>query len=97
MQSLPALTQLTFELPSQRAVATTWAAPYKALRRGSVADYVDAVAVETVAGQTVAVEVMPAANESSMLGMTRTQAALKLYTAIYLNHPRPSTTLHVIA
>jgi hypothetical protein len=92
MRSLPALSQLTFELPSQRYVATTWAAPNKALSRGSLADYVDAVAVETVT-----VEVMPAANEPSMLGMTRTQAALQLYTSIYRNHLRPSVSLHVIA
>jgi hypothetical protein len=90
MQSLPALSQLTFELPSQRYVATTWASLNKAVRRGSVADYIDAVAVETVA-----VDVMPAANEPSMLRMTRTQAALQLYTSIY--HPRPNATLHVIA
>ncbi|HTC43775.1 MAG TPA: hypothetical protein VK696_01880 [Steroidobacteraceae bacterium] len=60
--------------------------------RGSVADYVDAVAVETVA-----VEVMPAANEASLLGVTRTQAALQLYRSIYRNQQRPSVTLHVIA
>jgi hypothetical protein len=92
MQSLPALSQLTFELPSQRYVQTSWTAPSKSLRRGSVADYVDAVAVETVA-----VELMPAANEPSILGMTRTQAALQLYTSIYRNQQRPSVTLHVIA
>jgi hypothetical protein len=92
MQSLPALSQLTFDLPSQRYVPSTWSAPNKSLIRGSVADYVDAVAVETVA-----IEVMPAANESSMLAMTRTQAALRLYTSIYRNQPAPSVTLHVIA
>jgi hypothetical protein len=89
---LPALSQLTFELPSQRYVQTMWSAPNKSLIRGSVADYVDAVAVETVN-----VEVMPAANEPSMLGMTRTQAALRLYTSIYRNQQSPSVTLHVIA
>jgi hypothetical protein len=92
MQSLPALSQLTFELPSRRYVPTTWTAPNKPVMRGSVADYVDAVTVEAVA-----VEIMPAANEPSMLGITRTQAALQLYAAIYRNQQPPSVTLHVIA
>jgi hypothetical protein len=92
MQSLPALSQLTFELPSQRYVPSAWSAPNKSLIRGSAADYVDAVTVETIA-----IEVMPAANEPSMLGMTRTQAALQLYTSIYRNQQSASVTLHVIA
>jgi hypothetical protein len=91
MQSLPALSPLTFEQPFQRHVPITWTAPNRSFRRGA-ADYVDAVVVETVA-----IQVMPAANEPSMLWMTRAQAALQLYASIYRNEQRPSVTLHVIA
>jgi hypothetical protein len=91
MQSLPALSQLTFELPSQRHLPITWTTPNRPFSRGS-ADYVDAVAVETVT-----VQVMPAANEPSMFWRTRAQAALQLYASIYRNEQRPSVTLHVIA
>jgi hypothetical protein len=91
MQSLPALSPLTFELPSQRHSPIAWAAPNRSFSRGA-ADYVDAVAVETVA-----VQVMPAANEPSMLWRTRAQAAVQLYASIYRDEQRPSVTLHVIA
>jgi hypothetical protein len=91
MQSLPALSLSSFELPSRRSVPITWSAPSRGLSRSSApdpaTDYVEAVSVE----------VLPAANEPAPWGPTRTQAALRLYTSIAKNHEQARVSLHVIA
>jgi hypothetical protein len=90
MQSLPALSLSSFELPSRRPALATWYAPQKGLSRSEPAapsaDYVEAVSVE----------VLPAANDPVASGVSRTEAALRLYQTISRNHQPSPVSLHVI-
>ena len=91
MESVPALyrsTDLQSYLPSRQSIPLTWLTGPKAPQRPMPDDYVDADVVEVLsAAQPVLVRSGP---------LSRTQAALQLYTSIYRSAPRPAVTLHII-
>jgi hypothetical protein len=86
MVALPALLQTSLELPSRHAAPSIWVAPRKALVPSQSADY----------GEAMAVEVLSSAPESTQIGLTPPQAALRLYLQVARNPQPPAVSLHII-